>query len=501
MKIFIKSCLDWTGHALSSGWFFVVTLLIFLFQSLWIAFTAIYPLPFDEYFHLGIIKLYAQQWSPIITSQPPDAAFLGDVTRQPSYLYHYLMSFPYRIINYLFSSQTATVVSLRITNILMVCAALVLFRRLLTKWGLPKKLVHFVLVIFVLTPIVPFLAAHINYDNLVIILAAFLFILATRLINNSKSVVLNLVSLLVIGMVASLVKVYFLPIFAVTFIYILIVLSKRHGSKILSVVNSSWKNTRKGVGVISLLLLFVVVSVLFVERTGINLVRYKTIEPDCDQIQTEQTCSHYMPWQRNKSNQLNKPSDPVYGNVVSYGQHWVSKMTRGYFAIFSHTPTKVVSSAEPFGPIVLRPIMPIPINLGIVIFVSGFALLLVEFKKIWASKYLRFSLVICSSYILILFVFNFMSYQSIGAAQAIQARYTYPILILIFALLSMSSSYAIKSRQLKVAMAFIIIAIYLQGSGILGYLIRSDSNWYWQDNNVIQINQSTQGILKRIIIN
>jgi hypothetical protein len=366
---------------------------------------------------------------------------------------------------------------------------------------LPKKLVHFVLIIFVLTPIVPFLAAHINYDNLVIILAAFLFILTTRLINNSKSVVLNLVSLLIVGMVASLVKVYFLPIFAVTFIYIILVLSKRHGSKILNVVNSSWKNTQKGVGVIFLLLLFVVVSVLFVERTGINLVRYKTIEPDCAQIQTEQTCSHYMPWQRNKTNQLNKPSDPVYGTVVSYGQHWVSKMTRGYFAIFSHTPTKVVSSAEPFGPIVLRPIMPIPINLGIVIFVSGFALLLVEFKKIWASRYLRFSLVICSSYVLILFVFNFMSYQSIGAAQAIQARYTYPILILIFALLSMSFNYAIKSSQLKVAMAFIIIAIYLQGGGILGYLIRSDSNWYWQDNNVIQINQSTQGILKRVIIN
>ncbi len=501
MKIFIKSCLDWTGHALSSGWFFVATFLILLFQSLWLAFTAIYPLPFDEYFHLGIIKLYAQQWSPIITSQPPDAAFLGDVTRQPSYLYHYLMSFPYRIINYLFGSQTATVISLRIINILMVCVALVLFRRLLIIWGLPKKLVHFVLLIFVLTPIAPFLAAHINYDNLVILLAAFLFILATRLINNSKSLVLNLVSLLIIGMVASLVKVYFLPIFAVTLIYIMIVLSKRHGTKILSVVNSSWKKTRKGVGVISLLLFFVLVSVLFVERTGINLAKYKTVEPDCAQIQTEETCSHYMPWQRNKNNQLNKPSDPIFGNVGSYGQHWVSKMTRGYFAIFSHNPTKVVSLDEPFGPIVLRPILPIPISLGVVIFVFGVALLILEFKKIWISKYLRFSLVLCGSYLLILFAFNFMSYQSIGAAQAIQARYTYPILILIFTLLAMSFNYAIKSRQLKVAMAFMVVLIYLQGGGILGYLIRSDNNWYWQDNTVIQINQKTQGILKRIIIN
>ncbi len=501
MKRLIIHFINWLSSALASGWFFIATILALLSQSLWITFTAIYPLPFDEYFHLGIIKIYASQWSPIITSQMPDASILGDVTRQPSYLYHYIFSFPYRLLNLFSNDQAFIIISLRIINVAMVCLALVLFRRLLINWGLPKRLVHFVLMLFVLTPIVPFLAAHINYDNLILVLAPLLFMFATRLIKNSQQLAINLVCLVTLGMAASLVKVYFLPIFAVTFIYTFIVLGKRHGTKILSVLKSSWKNTRKGVGLVFTLLLFVVISVLFVERTGINFARYQTVEPDCAQVQTEEVCSHYMPWQRNKNNETNKPSDLLYGNPASYGQHWVSKMARGYFAIFSHTPTKVISLAEPFGPIVLRPILPIPISLAVVIFVSGFALLILEFKKIWGSSYLRYSIILCGSYLLILFAFNYMSYRSIGAAQAIQARYTYPLLILIFTLIAAAFNYAINDRQLKVSLAFVVLLLYLQGGGILGYLIRSDSDWYWQDRTVILINQNTQDILKRIIIN
>lgn len=501
MKRLFTDSINGLNSVLASGWFFAVTIVALLLQSLWIVITAIYPLPFDEYFHLGIIKIYASQWSPIINAQTPDASILGDVTRQPSYLYHYIFSFPHRFLSLFSNDQTFMIISLRIINVGMVCLAVVLFRRLLISWGLSKRLVHFVLMIFVLTPIVPFLAAHINYDNLILVLAPLLFMFATRLIKNSQHLAVNLIYLITFGMAASLVKVYFLPIFAVTFIYILIVLSKRHGTKILGVLKSSWENTRKGGGFIFLVLLFLVVSVLFVERTGINLAKYKTVEPDCAQVQAEEVCSQYMPWQRNKNNELNKPIDLVYGNIVSYGQHWVSKMTRGYFAIFSHTPTKVVSPAEPFGPIVLRPIMPIPISLGSVVFASGGLLIIIESKKIWRSRYLRYSMILCSSYLAILFVFNYMSYQSIGAAQAIQARYTYPILILIFTLIAVAFNYAIKSRQLKVTLAFVVLLLYLQGGGILGYLIRSDYDWYWQDNNVIQINQSIQGILKRVIIN
>ncbi len=501
MKRLLKSYIDRLSSVLSSGYFFVVVVFVLFIQSLWLTLTAIYPLPFDEYFHFGIIKIYAGQWSPIIANQMPDASPLGDITRQPSYLYHYIMSFPYRVINLFSNDQTFMIISLRIINVIMVCLALILFRRLLISWGLSKRLVHFVLAIFVLTPIVPFLAAHINYDNLVLVLAPLLFIFATRLINNSKKVMFNLITLMTIGMAASLVKVYFLPIFAVTFLYVFVILVQRHGKKIASVFNNSWKNMHKGIGLVCLLLIFSVISVLFIERSGVNLIRYKTIEPDCAQVQTEKICSQYMPWQRNKNNELNKPTDLEYGNIVSYGQHWVSKMTRGYFAIFSHTPTKVVSPAEPFGPIVLRPLLPIPIVLGSLIFATSAAVVFVKSKKMWGSRYLRYSMILCSSYLAILFVFNYLSYQSIGAAQAIQARYTYPILILIFALIATAFSFAISSRRIKTGLAFVIVVAYLQGGGILGYLIRSDSSWYWQENTVIQINQSTQGILKRIIIN
>ncbi len=51
----------------------------------WIAVSAIYPMLFDEEYHLGIIEIYSHQLSPFITVQPPEAAFHGDITRYGSY--------------------------------------------------------------------------------------------------------------------------------------------------------------------------------------------------------------------------------------------------------------------------------------------------------------------------------------------------------------------------------------------------------------------------------
>src|SRR5690348_2593324 len=94
--------------------FFYGVMAFFVAESLWIVFSARYPLAFDEEFHFGLIQLHASQWLPFFTSQPPHADAYGSVVRDPSYLYHFLMSVPYRLIRLVTINEVAQIIVLRV---------------------------------------------------------------------------------------------------------------------------------------------------------------------------------------------------------------------------------------------------------------------------------------------------------------------------------------------------------------------------------------------------
>src|SRR6185437_9506696 len=62
------------------------------------------------------------------------------------------------------------IIVLRFVNIGLAIAGLILAKKLLRRLGGSRALVNTALLLSVLVPIVPFLAAHINYDNLFIVL-------------------------------------------------------------------------------------------------------------------------------------------------------------------------------------------------------------------------------------------------------------------------------------------------------------------------------------------
>jgi hypothetical protein len=97
---------------------------------------------FDEDFHLGIIRLYAHHLLPFWSSQPVGGDAYGAVARDPSYLYHYLMSFPYWLISQFTHDTTIQVLILRFINIGLFASGLVLFRRLLTRTFASPALLH-----------------------------------------------------------------------------------------------------------------------------------------------------------------------------------------------------------------------------------------------------------------------------------------------------------------------------------------------------------------------
>src|SRR5262245_25799525 len=102
---------------LSSRRLTYVILGFFVFEALWVAFSAVYPMAFDEDFHLGIIKIYSHQWLPFLSDNAVNTGQFGALSRDPSYLYHWLMSFPFRLVQLFTDSQTAQVIVLRLINI------------------------------------------------------------------------------------------------------------------------------------------------------------------------------------------------------------------------------------------------------------------------------------------------------------------------------------------------------------------------------------------------
>ncbi|MGI0134888.1 MAG: hypothetical protein ACREBW_08030, partial [Candidatus Micrarchaeaceae archaeon] len=82
---------------------------------------------FDENFHFGLIQLHADQWLPFFTHQPANADAYGAIARDPSYLYHFLMSIPYRLIRLITPNTTAQIIALRLINIALFTSGFVLF--------------------------------------------------------------------------------------------------------------------------------------------------------------------------------------------------------------------------------------------------------------------------------------------------------------------------------------------------------------------------------------
>ena len=115
----------------ASNTFFFVILGLFGVTSLWVALTSLYPMAFDEDFHFGLIKIYAEVWSPFSVVQKESYDIYGSIVTDPSYLYHYLMSFPYRFLSGVGASDTTIIVLLRILNIVLFGGALWVYRKVL----------------------------------------------------------------------------------------------------------------------------------------------------------------------------------------------------------------------------------------------------------------------------------------------------------------------------------------------------------------------------------
>ncbi|HEX8762601.1 MAG TPA: hypothetical protein VF733_02465 [Candidatus Saccharimonadales bacterium] len=483
---------------LGSPLFFYIILGAFVLQVLWLIFSAIYPMAFDEDFHLGVIRVYADQWSPFLVDQPPGADQFGALARDPSYLFHYLFSWPYRLAMQFTHNEAFVVVFLRLLNGALFTWGLVLMRRVLLRAKASAALAHLVLALFILIPIVPQLAAHINYDNAIMVLLPLMCLCVFSLVDGFRRQELcasALMSFIAVCMFMSLIKYAALPFIIAAVIFLLVMLVWHfHGrfKKLLPSLRRGFETMESWVR-LSLIAACLAGGVLFAERYVVNMIVYRTPVPDCGQVLTVEQCSAYGPWGRDYWYEKTRSADFV-ANPVEYLDLWMRGMWyRMFFAV--NGPSSDYTNYQP---------LPVPSRTATVVFIIGLAALLATIHRVFRDRtYLLFFGLIIAVYTVILFIEQFGMYRQTGQPVAINGRYLLPVLPLLGVILGRAIGLVFDQLRLKYAKAIfsvLVMAAFLHGGGIQTFILRSDSSWYWPSPAINSLNNSARKVLVPITI-
>ncbi|MFO0782045.1 MAG: DUF2142 domain-containing protein [Candidatus Saccharimonadales bacterium] len=485
-RVRTETATSWYGKIKSivgSELFFRLTLLLFVLQAGIIAVVSGFPLAFDEGFHLGVIQLHATQLSPFFSNLPDSTGQFGALVTDPSYLYHYLMSFPYRLITTITNDTFAIVLFLRFINVALFAAGIVVFRKVLKFTGASNALINLVLLAFVALPLQTFTAAQINYDNLLFLAtaAALLFCLRfTEKLRTTKQFdTTNFALTIAACLFAAQVKYVFMPIFAAIAVFVGFTIAKwvyTDKKKALASIktNTLAVSTRMKFVLISLLL---ITGGMFAYRFGYNLTKYQAISPDCSKVLGVEACMQYGTWARNyELSQTHTPSTS-WAQQKAFVRAWTGITGGQLFTILDGNR----------GGITVQPVGQFLIGATIIV-IGGFALVLLQWRKINKIDHATgLILLVSGAYLVALISKNYSEYVQYGMPIAMQGRYLLPILLLLMVLLAQIYSITLKTKPvLKLAVLAFIVAVGVQGGGIVTYALRTnDESWRWTNTALV----------------
>lgn len=470
---------------IASSLFFRLVLIFSSLSAAWIALTGRYPMAFDEDFHLGLIRLYASHGLPFWSGQPAGADMFGAVARDPSYLYHFLMSFPYHFISFFTASETTQILMLRAINIGLFVVGLILFRRLLLKAGASAAIANSCLALFVLIPINSQLAAQINYDNALLPLTALLLIKTLEVGSAAaKQKPVLLLQIAVLGMLGSLIKFAFLPIVLGVIIWLVWTLRSDWPARAAYLAGlRTYSRTLKG-GVLALA--FVLLAVLGFERYGINIVLYQDPVPRCDSVISANQCLAYGPFERDYylvKNNTNPNTSPLDLIIPWFHGMWL----RTFFAVDGPS-----TEFQTRGPLYF------PAVSAIILMLIGAAAFLVNGRTVYRRYPAATTLfgVVSLVYITAVFVQQYQLFANTGVPVALNGRYLLPVILLLMFLAVLATNHLLRNLPgLKIALVSLALLSALWGGGALTYILRSNDAWYWDSAVVRSLNSSVQSVL------
>ena len=399
---------------------------VFTFLAGRIAFTQSFPLPYDEGFHFGLIKLYTHHLNPFLASQPAGADAYGAVARDPSYLYHYLLSFPLRLLQVLGLSEHAQILALRGLNIALGLATLYLVYRLALRLGLSQKTALLPVAALAITPVFYAVSAQINYDNLLIgltVLTVLMVLSVTDKLRSGAVPVAQVVELSSLLLLASIVKYSYLPIALVAAVYVLAVALKYVGLK--GSFSGLFKGFRSLASVTKVLLvmLIAVSGLLWFQRDGMNVVLYHTPHPQCQAVLSVERCNSYAPWARNYQLHQTVAQRPINGLALgSYTKQWAKSMFVELYSTISVQGSSVV-----YTPYMVMCLLAAPLIALGALLAARFAIASRRIRVYWWPL-----AAVSAGYVAILWAQNYSDYHHLHFFIAVQGRYLLPVMPFVY---------------------------------------------------------------------
>ncbi len=456
----------------------------FALQASWVAVTASFGL-YDEQYHLTAIKDFSTRWTPFFIHQSTADGAVGDVTRYDSYLYHYLLSFPYRALEGLGLGAGVTLVALRLFSVLAVSGALVYAWRLFRELGAGPVTANVALAVVAIMPLMVFLAGTLNYDNLLMLLATAFFYYGLKLYKADRFDLGLWLRVLLVGGLASVTQYASMAIAPVVVVGLLVrqVPMLRHGPR--PSVRDFFLEPQRGVAKAraALALGALVACALVLERYGLNILRYRTPLPSCLAVHPADICSMYAPAARNSQLALAHPGVGLsVSGAAGYLIHqWIPLMMRYLTLIGTLGSDGVIRTS--LGPHVFGAVLTwvVPVVLALV------ALSIIVLRRVRGAGLL---LGATGLYTLVLFAQNYSDYARLGQPVGIQGRYVLVLLPVIVGLACLTLAQLISMFRAParpgaaVGAVVALVFVMSQGGGITSYLWAGSPPWWRTDSGV-----------------
>lgn len=469
------------ARVLSHRYFFFVIIAICVLQAVWYAISYV-PSIFDESYHIGVIRLYANQFSPIIHVQGSEWDYLGAVSRSSSYLYHYVLSYPLRFIQLFTSNQTVHVMALRGINVGIFIAGLVIFRKIFTEFTkVHRSVINLTLLFFVMTPMVAPLVGAVNYDNMVFLLFSLALWLALKVIK--KPNIVDLMWLLIVGLSGALVKFYFLGLFVPLIVYVVYSLLRKDKKITLVVLKNQLLKTSWLFKITTISLLLILTG-LFIERPIMNFVRYGAFEPQCEQVLGKDRCMANYTAARNMKALENKDPNFKPQSLLGYS-------TKVWSPIIVRTQVNILY---------WKKALPVIKVLYLLFAIVTVALVALHIRYILRNGSYRLFIILIVSYTVILLLYLYKSYVTYAEPVAISSRYLIPILpLFIFFTAHLSAKFLKNFPKLLTGLLLITCFLFLQGGGMVSFIVNNDESLLWPNNTVKSVNRNAQQGLTKVV--
>ncbi len=470
----------------------ILIFLWFLIQTIYIATTIKYNIASDEFYHYELIKIYKDKNNilPFITEQT-DNFGLRDITRYPSYFYHYFLGNILKIPN--IQNQDTEILLLRFINIGLNLGTIFVFLKTMEELTKSKWVKFLALIMLTNTLMYVFISMGINYDNLLNLFSMLLIYILIKFIKTEN--IKYFLYFLTLSLFTMITKFSAGPLLLPAGLILLFNIYNQTKEKNIQYIRNKYiKNIKKLKPPTKIILtsFFLIGTILFTERYGINLIKYKTLkQPKCDQIHTVEQCMESGVYKRNKSRLDLLKKEPWRDDFTlwDFTKNWTENMMRRTYGMMVH---KWLHPNEQ----TLK---------GITLIFLLATLYFIAYFDLHKKRLKLYIFLISLFYTLFIFYFlNFKKQKKYGyLGLAVQGRYIFPVLPLWYYLLN---SYIIKglnktssklNKLFKFSYANIILKIIFISSVIIifisssffWYLKKAGEDWYRNNHKPYLIKQ------------